>query len=75
MKSPLVLPGREHGLRRIIDEACAPERLELNVVAEIEALSSVKQATLARSAVMALVCEVVRERVDSGAWPAQWVGG
>lgn len=122
VKSPLVLPGREHGLRRIIDEACAPERLELNVVAEIEALSSVKQATeagigdtvlplgavaqevkegrlrtaliddermarrvicavhagrpatLARSAVMALVCEVVRERVDSGAWPAQWVG-
>lgn len=41
---PLVLPGSEHGLRRIIDDACLPERLELNVVAEIESLSNVKRA-------------------------------
>src|SRR5690606_12509285 len=42
---PLVLPGREHGLRRLIDDACAAEKLELNVVAEIESLNSVKRAT------------------------------
>lgn len=42
---PLVLPGREHGLRRIIDDSCAPLGVELNVVAEIESLSSVKRAT------------------------------
>jgi LysR family nitrogen assimilation transcriptional regulator len=42
--SPLVLPGSEHGLRRLINEACAPLRLELDVVAEIESLSSVKRA-------------------------------
>jgi len=41
---PLVLPGSEHGLRRIIDDACAPLQLSLNVVAEIEALNSVKRA-------------------------------
>lgn len=43
-RSPLVLPGNEHGLRRLINEACAPLQLELNVVAEIESLSSVKRA-------------------------------
>lgn len=42
---PLVLPGREHGLRHIIDDACASLRPELDVVAEIESLSSVKRAT------------------------------
>jgi len=39
-----VLPGRDHGLRRIIDDACEPEGIELNVVAEIESLPSVKRA-------------------------------
>ena len=41
---PLVLPGRDHGLRRIIDDACEPLGIELDVVAEIEALGSVKKA-------------------------------
>lgn len=43
-KWPLVLPGREHGLRRIIDDACAPLGVKLDVVAEIESLGSVKRA-------------------------------
>jgi LysR family nitrogen assimilation transcriptional regulator len=41
---PLILPGREHGLRRIIDEACEAESLVLDVIAEVESLSSVKRA-------------------------------
>lgn len=41
---PLVLPGPDHGLRRIIDDACAPLGIELDVVAEIESLTSVKRA-------------------------------
>ncbi len=40
----LVLPSREHGLRRIIDDACRPLGLELNVIAEIDSLPSVKRA-------------------------------
>lgn len=40
----LVLPGQEHGLRRIVEEACAPLGLKLKVVAEIESLSTVKRA-------------------------------
>lgn len=119
---PLVLPGKEHGLRKSIDEACAPDGIRLNVVAEIEALRSVKLAaqagigatilpmgsvadevakgllrsakleskgmarrmvcassttrpgTLARTAVQVLVQEVIRGMVQSGTWPARWVG-
>lgn len=43
----LVLPGREHGLRRIIDAACAQQGIALNVVAEIDSLTSVKKAVAA----------------------------
>ncbi|HMZ00978.1 MAG TPA: LysR substrate-binding domain-containing protein [Burkholderiaceae bacterium] len=41
---PLVLPGREHGLRRTIEEACAAQGVALQVVAEIDSLPSVKRA-------------------------------
>ncbi|MEJ8822784.1 LysR substrate-binding domain-containing protein [Variovorax humicola] len=41
---PLILPGREHGLRRIIDQACARASVELDVIAEVDSLSSVKKA-------------------------------
>lgn len=40
---PLVLPGREHGLRRIVDDACAAIGLELDVIAEVDSLPSVKR--------------------------------
>lgn len=119
---PLVMPGREHGLRRMVDEACASHGVELQIVAEIEALGSVKHVveagigstilplgavaedvaagrlrasaieapsitrrvvcatsitrptTAASAAVISLVADVLRERVDSGDWPARWVG-
>lgn len=119
---PLVLPSREHGLRRIIEDACAPLGLELNVVAEIDSLGTAKRAaeagiggtilplgavaeevaagrlrtavidspamlrrvacatnaarptSAACAAVTKLVQRVIRDMVDSNAWPAQWVG-
>lgn len=63
---PLVLPGREHGLRRIIDEACAPHGLQLHVVAEIESLPSVKKAVQARVASTILPLGAVAEEVAAG---------
>lgn len=119
---PLVLPGREHGLRRIIDDACVPDGLQLEIVAEIESLNSVKRATeaglgntilplgsvaeevargslrtieidsprmsrrvvcatnttrppsTASAAVIQLINEVAFGMVESGAWPAKWIG-
>lgn len=44
---PLVLPSKEHGLRRIIDDACARAGVELNVVAEIDSLPNIKKAVQA----------------------------
>lgn len=121
-KLPLVLPGQEHGLRRIIDDACAAQKLSLDIVAEIESLGSVKRATQAGlgstilpqvclleeiangslhcahidnnrlsrrvvcatsltrpgsnaiAAVETLVLEVIYDMVNSGTWPARWVG-
>ncbi|SDD50493.1 LysR family transcriptional regulator, nitrogen assimilation regulatory protein [Variovorax sp. CF079] len=119
---PMILPGKEHGLRKIIDDACAPLSVQPNVVAEVESLRSVKlavqggigatilplgsvaeevasgalrsarlessamtrrvvcatstvrPATLAKSAVHSLVQEVIRDMVLSSAWPARWIG-
>lgn len=65
-RRPLVLPGREHGLRRIIDDACQPQNLELNVVAEIESLSSVKRATEAGIGNTILPLGSVAEEVTQG---------
>jgi LysR family nitrogen assimilation transcriptional regulator len=33
-----------------------------------------RPATTASSAVNALVAEVIRDRVESGAWPGKWLG-
>jgi LysR family nitrogen assimilation transcriptional regulator len=63
---PLVLPGREHGLRRIIDDACAPLGLQLHVVAEIESLPSVKKAVQARIGSTILPLGSVAEEVAAG---------
>lgn len=41
---PLILPGKAHGLRRSVDEAIAPLGIELDIVAEMESLTSVKRA-------------------------------
>ncbi|WP_295534469.1 LysR substrate-binding domain-containing protein [uncultured Pseudacidovorax sp.] len=63
---PLVLPGREHGLRRLIDEACAPAGVQLDVVAEIEALGSVKRAVEAGIGSTILAAGGVAEEVAEG---------
>jgi len=63
---PLVLPGRDHGLRRIIDDACAPEGIELNVVAEIESLPSVKRAVEAGLGSTILPLGAVADEVAAG---------
>ena len=63
---PLVLPGGEHSLRHIIESACAPLKLELNIVAEIESLSSVKRATEAGIGSTILPQGAVAEEVAAG---------
>ncbi|MES3001820.1 MAG: LysR substrate-binding domain-containing protein [Pseudomonadota bacterium] len=63
---PLVLPSSEHGLRRIIEDACAPLGLVLDVVAEIDSLSSVKKATEAGIGSTILPLVAVAEEIAAG---------
>lgn len=63
---PLVLPSSEHGLRRTIDEACAPFGLQLDVVAEIDSLPSVKKATEAGIGGTILPLVSVSEEIAEG---------
>jgi LysR family nitrogen assimilation transcriptional regulator len=63
---PLVLPGREHGLRRLIDDACAPLGIELQVVAEIDSLNSVKRAVAAGIGNTILPLGAVAEDIAAG---------
>lgn len=63
---PLILPGREHGLRRIIDEACADAGVALDVIAEVESLSSVKRAVEEGIASTILSPGSVTEEVAAG---------
>jgi LysR family nitrogen assimilation transcriptional regulator len=63
---PLVLPGRDHGLRRIIDAACEPKGIALNVVAEIESLPSVKRAVEAGLGSTILPLGSVADEVAAG---------
>lgn len=63
---PLVLPGRDHGLRRIVDDACEAEGLVLDVVAEIESLPSVKRAVEAGLGSTILPPGAVADEVAAG---------
>ena len=63
---PLVLPGHEHGLRRMVEQACAPLALKLDVVAEIESLGSVKRAVEAGIGSTILPAGAVAEEVAAG---------
>ena len=63
---PLVLPGREHGLRRIIDEAAEAAGVQLDVVAEIDSLGQVKRAVEAGLGSTILTPGSVAEDVVAG---------
>lgn len=72
---PLVLPGREHGLRRIIEEACLAESIELDVVAEIDSLVSVKRAVETGIGSTVLSLASVTEEVSAGRLRASPISG
>lgn len=63
---PLVLPAKDHGLRRIVDEACAREGLEPTVVAEIDSLPNIKRAVEAGIAATILSPGAVSDEVKAG---------
>lgn len=63
---PLLLPGRDHGLRRIVDEACQQHDVALDVVGEIDSLPAIKKAVEAGMACTVLSPGAVAEEVAAG---------
>ena len=67
VRLPLILPGRPHGLRIVVDSACAETGLEPDVVLELDSMATIK--TLVREGHAATIlpfCGVYRE-VAAGA--------
>lgn len=63
---PVLLPGKDHGLRRIIDDACAHNDVVLKVVGEIDSLPNIKKAVEAGMAFTVLSPGAVAEEVAEG---------
>ena len=63
---PLVLPAKDHGLRRIVDDACTRAGLTLTLVAEIDSLPNIKKAVAAGMAATILSPGAVSEEVQAG---------
>lgn len=63
---PMLLPGKDHGLRRIIDETCARLGVELNVLAEMDSLPNMKKAVERGLAYTILSPGAVAEEVEAG---------
>jgi LysR family transcriptional regulator, nitrogen assimilation regulatory protein len=67
LRSPLILPGRPHGLRILVDSLCADAGLEPDVILELDSMATIK--TLVREGDAATIlpfCGVHRE-VAAGA--------
>ena len=71
----LVLPGKEHGLRKIIDEVCFQHNVQLNIVAEIDSLTSVKKAVASGIGSTILSQSSVIEEVNAGQLQAAIISG
>ncbi|WP_019938193.1 LysR substrate-binding domain-containing protein [Bordetella sp. FB-8] len=63
---PLLLPSKEHGLRRIVDDACARANVALNVIAEVDSLPNIKKAVQTGMAATILSPGSVAEELAAG---------
>lgn len=63
---PVFLSARDHGLRRIIDDACAQHGVRLNVVGDIDSLPNIKKVVEAGLGYTVLSPAAVAEEVMQG---------
>jgi LysR family transcriptional regulator, nitrogen assimilation regulatory protein len=61
---PLFLSARAHGLRRIIDDACAQYGIRLNVIGDIDSLPNIKKAVESGLGYTVLSPAAVAEEVE-----------
>lgn len=73
-RHPLVLPAKDHGLRRIVDAACAQAGLSPTLVAEIDSLPNIKKAVQAGLAATILSPGAVSSEVQAGQLAVTQIG-
>jgi len=64
--SELALPGRPHGLRVLVDDACAKAQVQLNVALELETLPTIKTLVAAGTIRTILPLIAVLDEVETG---------
>lgn len=72
---PLVLPTRNHGLRRTVEHAASEAGIELTVAYEVDALELMKEVVVEGLAHTVLAAPAVRRELDSGALVARLLEG
>ena len=68
---PVLLPGREHGFRRLLDGYASQTGRAWSIVAEVDALPHLKRGVAAGLAHTVLPWAAVREEIASGALVAR----
>jgi LysR family nitrogen assimilation transcriptional regulator len=68
---PVLLPGREHGFRRLLDNHAAQAGLSWQVVAEVDALPHLKRGVAAGLAHTVLPWAALREEIAGGTLAAR----
>lgn len=71
---PLVLPTRNHGLRRTVEYAASQAGVPLNVVLEIDALELMRELVMAGMGHTVLAAPAVREQVAAGTLETRLLG-
>lgn len=71
---PLVLPAKDHGLRRTVENACAQAGLSPILVAEIDSLPNIKKAVEAGLAATILSPGAVADEVQAGRLAVTQIG-
>ena len=72
-KHPLVLPSRKHSLRVLVESACAPAQVDLNIVAEADDLSTLKTLIKQGIGVTVIPRVAIRDEIQSGLLTASHV--
>lgn len=72
---PLVLPTRNHGLRRTVEHAANEAGIELTVAYEVDALELMKEVVVEGLAHTVLAVPAVRRELDSGVLVARLLEG
>jgi LysR family nitrogen assimilation transcriptional regulator len=63
---PLIIPGRPHSLRELLNDYARRARVELRVVVEVDAIAQIKELVASGAGYAVLSCNAVRDELAAG---------